>query len=136
MVQIKTLIPLILIFSIIFEPSYSAPSCQCVAFRMDDVQDYWVDNAQIAIMHVFHKKHTSLTIGIIGNIFGDDPTLIQYIKNNIKNESSIEIANHGWNHENFTDFNKKQQSLLMEKTDKKLTKLFGIKPTVFLHLTA
>ena len=125
---------MLLLILVIIQPAYGMTnSCNCVAFRLDDVQDYWVDNAQIAVMHVFDKKHASLTIGIIGNIFGDDSKLIQYIKNNTKNkESPIEIANHGWNHENFTDFNKNQQSFLMEKTNKKLSKIFGIKPIIFI----
>src|SRR5690348_214275 len=109
----KKIIPFFFICLLTFEPAYSVSSCQCVAFRLDDVQDYCVDNSQIAVMDVFHKKNSSITIGIIGNHFGHDIKLIKYIKNN---ESLIEIANHGWNHENFTDFNKEQQSILMGKT--------------------
>src|SRR5256885_9260929 len=77
------LIPFLLILVFIpayFVPAYSVPSCQCVAFRLDDIQDYWLHSAQTKIIVTFQEKNASLTIGIIGNNIGQDPNIIVDIK--------------------------------------------------------
>ena len=43
-----------------------------------------------------------------------------------------EIANHGWNHENFTPFDKEEQAYLGGKTNKKLNGIFGVNLRVFI----
>jgi peptidoglycan/xylan/chitin deacetylase (PgdA/CDA1 family) len=130
----KKMIPImIFLASVSVFPSYAMSSCQCVAFRLDDVQNYWIDNPQLSILKLFHEKNASLTIGIIGGSFGDDPKLVNFIKNNIHNKNSeIEIANHGWLHENFTHFNKHDQIQLMFKTNTKINRIFGVTPTIFI----
>ena len=55
-------------------------TCNCVAFRLDDVRDSFLNNAQIQIMKTFEKNNASLTIGIVGGQFGNDTKLINYIK--------------------------------------------------------
>lgn len=131
--SVKKLIPILIFFaSVSVFPSYAMTTCQCVAFRLDDIQNYWIDNPQLSILKLFHEKNASLTIGIIGGSFGDDPKLVNFIKNNIHNkDAEIEIANHGWLHENFTHFSKQDQIQLMSKTDAKINKVFGIVPTIF-----
>jgi len=106
-------------------------SCNCVAFRLDDIQDYWLNNVQIEIMETFAKKNLPLTVGIIGNQFGDDPEIFSYINQTIPN-NLLEIANHGWNHENFTTFDSQVQTLLMKQTNNKLLKMFSQIPSVFI----
>src|SRR5438445_5204601 len=54
----------------------NVPNCQCVAFRLDNVQDYWLNNVQTKIIDTFQQKNASLTIGIIGNSFGNDPKIV------------------------------------------------------------
>ena len=44
-------------------------TCDCVAFRLDDVQDYWLNDVQIDIYEKFNESNTPLTIGIIANAF-------------------------------------------------------------------
>jgi peptidoglycan/xylan/chitin deacetylase (PgdA/CDA1 family) len=108
-------------------------SCHCVAFRLDDIQDYWLNNVQTAIIDTFQEKNASLTIGIIGNYFGNDTDLVTHIKEKMKNNSSqIEIANHGWNHEDFTQFSREQQSILMKNTNDKISNVLGVTPSVFI----
>src|SRR5438445_2613869 len=48
------------------------PNCKCVAFRLDDIQDYWLDSVQTKIIDTFKQKNASLTVGLIGNSFGSD----------------------------------------------------------------
>jgi peptidoglycan/xylan/chitin deacetylase (PgdA/CDA1 family) len=106
-------------------------SCNCVAFRLDDIQDYWLTDVQIEIMDTFSKKNLPLTIGIIGNEIGQDIKLISYINQTIP-KNRLEVANHGWNHEDFTEFDKETQSLLLKQTNKKLQQVFGVVPSVFI----
>src|SRR5690349_17596129 len=107
-------------------------SCQCVAFRLDDIQDYWLDDVQTKIIDTFHEKNASLTIGIIGNHIGQDSKLIDNIKSKLGKTPELEIANHGWNHEDFTQFSREQQSVLMKNTNNEINSLFGITPSVFI----
>ena len=108
-------------------------SCLCVAFRLDDIQDNFLNNAQIEVMNTFQEKNASLTVGVIGNYFGNDQKLLDYIEPRIEqNNPKIEIANHGWNHEDFTMFDKNEQSSLIKKTNEKIFNTLGIVPTGFI----
>jgi peptidoglycan/xylan/chitin deacetylase (PgdA/CDA1 family) len=108
-------------------------SCQCVAFRLDDIQDYWLNSVQTKIIDTFQEKNASLTIGIIGNYFGNDAYLVTHIKEKMKNNNpQIQIANHGWNHEDFTKFGRDMQSTLMKNTNDKISQILEITPSVFI----
>lgn len=117
--------------AIIDESPHEIVSCNCVAFRLDDIQDYWLNDVQIEVMEIFDKKNLPLTIGIIGNQFGEDPKIFSYV-NQSTSKNLFEIANHGWNHENFTKFDREIQSLLIKQTNNKLEQMFGIRPSVFI----
>ena len=110
----------------------SNDSCGCVAFRLDDVQDYWLDDVQSKVIDTFVQSNVSLTIGIVGNEFGHDSKLVNHIKSIVDSKFDIEIANHGWNHEDFTKFPKNKQSSLMKLTNDKIKDLFGLTPSVFI----
>ena len=45
--------------------SSNLQSCNCVAFRFDDVQGYWLNDVQITVIETLEKKNVPLTIGII-----------------------------------------------------------------------
>lgn len=129
-----------LAFTLLFNPFLTTgfaqdSRCNCVIFRFDDVQDFWLKNTQMEVINTFKEKNTDLTSGVIGNHTGHDTELISFLKTALKNNnngSTLEIANHGWNHELFTEFDKNNQSILMKKTNEKLHNLFGIRPTIFL----
>ena len=108
------------------------PNCQCIAFRLDNVQDYWLNSVQTKIMDTFQQKNASLTIGIIGNSFGGDVKLTGYIQNKIKTNPSIEVANSGWKFEDFTTYNKNEQSSLIKQSNDEIFSLLGITPSVFI----
>jgi len=123
-----------------FKVSNSNPvSCNCVAFRLDDVQDDYLTKPQIGIMNVFKERNLSLTVGIIGHDTGKDKKLVSsYIKERIVNGSNkntkdaIEIANHSWNHEHFQALTLGEQSESIRKTNEKIKNIFGISPTIFI----
>jgi len=109
------------------------PNCQCVAFRLDNVQDYWLNNVQTKIINTFQQKNANLTIGIIGNSFGNDAKLAAYLEDKIKtNNPSIEIANNGWEFENFAAHNKNEQYSLLKDSNDKIFSLLGTTPSVFI----
>ena len=78
------------------------------------------------------KKIFLLTIGIIGNEFGEDTQIVSYINQTIS-KNLFEIANHGWKHENFTKFDKEIQSLLIKQTNNKLQQIFGVSLQCLFH---
>jgi peptidoglycan/xylan/chitin deacetylase (PgdA/CDA1 family) len=106
-------------------------SCRCVAFRFDDVQDYYLRDVQIGVMDEFSKRDVKLTLGVIGNYFGNDEGLVTYVKNGAT-AGRLEVANHGWNHESFIEYRKDEQSRLLNQTNSKMEAILGIKPLVFI----
>ena len=108
-------------------------SCRCVAFRLDDIQDYFLNKAQKQVIDTFQQKNASLTIGIIGNYFGNDTMLVDFVKAKLQdNNSKLEVANHGWNHEDFTRFTKEEQSELIKKTNEKILNILKVTPSGFI----
>jgi peptidoglycan/xylan/chitin deacetylase (PgdA/CDA1 family) len=106
--------------------------CNCVAFRLDDIQDYYLAPAQMAIISLFEQKNVSLTIGVIGGTTGADQNLVSAIKTSLANDSPIEIASHSWNNKVLSTLSKKDQDDLIKKTNDKIESLFGLKPTTFI----
>ncbi|WP_100182250.1 polysaccharide deacetylase family protein [Candidatus Nitrosotenuis aquarius] len=107
-------------------------NCNCVAFRLDDVQDYFLAPAQIELISLFERKDTTFTIGVIGGLIGTDKALIDTIKGGLAADPPIEIASHSWNNKVLSTLSKKEQESLIIQTNDKIKSLFGITPTVFI----
>ncbi len=107
------------------------PICNCVAFRLDNVQDYWLDNVQTKIVDSFDSKDAGITVGIIGKAFGNDSMLVNYLKSKIP-DGNIDIAINGWSFEDFTALTKDQQSNLLQQSKTKISNLLSVAPAVFL----
>jgi len=106
-------------------------NCNCVAFRLDDVQDYYLSATQQAIMSKFQQKNVPLTIGVIGSVIGTDPKLVSVIKNGLE-QGNLEIANHSWHHDNYKKMTKSEQEIDLKNTNKKISELFGVEPKTFI----
>lgn len=107
-------------------------SCKCVAFRLDNIQDYWLNNVQPEIINTFQKKNADLTIAIISKAFGEDPKVTSFVKGKIKNtKPTIEIANNGWEFEDFTTYNKEEQFSIIKKSNERIFAILGIVPSIF-----
>lgn len=108
-------------------------NCNCVAFRLDDIQDYYLNKAQMEIVQTFEARNTSLTIGVIGNYIGQDAALVQFLKEKIGSTSfSLDVASHGWNHEDFSLFSGQEQSELLAMSNERIVEYLGVKPSVFI----
>lgn len=108
--------------------------CKCIAFRLDDVQDKLNSNSQYAIMTVFVSERVNATLGIVGNAIGRDTTstskqVVDYIR---ANKATFEFANHGYNHEDFSELSEAEQTALLIKSNDSIYRLFGKTPTVFI----
>ncbi|MFQ5781636.1 MAG: polysaccharide deacetylase family protein [Nitrosopumilus sp.] len=106
-------------------------TCNCISFRLDDVQDYWLADTQLEIIKLFDEKNVPLNIGIIGNLIGDDERIISAIKENLK-KNNIELSNHSWNNDSLINEDERTQEKYIMDTNKKIMELFSIAPTSFI----
>jgi hypothetical protein len=84
-------------------------------------------------MQLFKDTSTSLSIGIIGNLFGDSQ-IVNFVRDIYNSQSDcfkFELASHGWNHEDFPTFNLSNQIQLMQNTQNKVMQIFGTAPKTF-----
>jgi peptidoglycan/xylan/chitin deacetylase (PgdA/CDA1 family) len=104
-------------------------SCKCVAFRLDDVQDYFAREAQMDVIKLFNEENATLTLAVIGGFLYDDKELIDFIQNSIYN---VEIANHGWAHSDHARMTINEQRDSIIKTNERIRELFGVEAKTFI----
>lgn len=114
----------------------AAPECssKCVAFRLDDVQDYYYSAEQRKFIEMFMASNASLTIGVIAGSFGNDTDLLNVI-GQYRNDSKLEIAIHGWLHEDFGQFAEPAvQKELLDRANSRIRETLGndVAPTTFI----
>ncbi|QLH02902.1 hypothetical protein C5F47_04735 [Nitrosopumilus cobalaminigenes] len=108
-------------------------TCNCVAFRLDGVQDYWLNDVQMEIMSAFAEKNTPLTIGIIANAFGNDPKITEFVNSQLENRNSeLEIATKGIGLTPFTNYNKEEQNQNLKDSIDMINLNIGVKPKIFI----
>ncbi|MES2673860.1 MAG: hypothetical protein V4660_06440 [Pseudomonadota bacterium] len=77
-----------------------------VVFRLDDIQDDWLVQPQIAVMNLFrNNKHGSvpLSIGVIGRAFRKGTAIVEFVCESIENNKwDCEIVCHGFSHRDFS----------------------------------
>jgi len=105
--------------------------CNCVAFRLDDIQDYWITPAMNMIIQTFITRNLQLSIGIIANEYGTDPYITGVVNTAVTNPN-IEVMSHGWNHEDFSTFTLAQQITLLTESKNKIHSLLGRNITDFM----
>jgi len=106
-------------------------SCNCVAFRLDDIQDFFLTDIQMEIVETFQKNDVDLTVGVIANNIGRDIEMTEFVSG-MADDSNIEFANHGWDHEDFSQFGSVGQEMLLLRANDKISEMFGVTPTVFI----
>ena len=105
-------------------------SCDCVAFRFDDVQDYWLNDVQIAYINTFVEKNIPLTAGIVADSFGNDQKITNVIKD-ATSKNKLEIASQGVGNAPFTDFSKEEQDNLLKQSIVEIVDSVGVRPHIF-----
>src|SRR6476619_880549 len=55
-------------------------NCNCVIFSLDDIQDYYLNRIQLALMNLFLEKNQSLSLGLIANAFGNDSSILNEVR--------------------------------------------------------
>jgi peptidoglycan/xylan/chitin deacetylase (PgdA/CDA1 family) len=100
-------------------------------FRLDDIQDYWINDTQILLMNIFVDKGLSLSVGLIMHITGNDSSIVNRVSEGYK-KGLIELAIHGWDHINYTHFDKVEQKISLLKANEKMQRLFGNTSDVFI----
>src|SRR5215210_6180710 len=116
-VTISLSVTLIISSSIIPSHSFSqetgamntAVQCNCVVFRMDSIQDYWIEQEQITPMDLFISKNQSLSLGLVMNAVGNDPKILNKIRDGSSRGGLFELAINGWNHTDYTNLSQKEQ---------------------------
>ena len=109
----------------------SYASCNCTIFRMDDIQDYWLNSVQAAVMDLFLNKNQTLSLGLIMNSVGNDTKIIDKIKEGAS-KNLFELDIHGWNHIDYTNLTKQEQKESLMMSNKKMQQIFGKNSTIFI----
>jgi len=116
-------------FNGIIDKNYS--KCSCVVFRVDDIQDYWLNSVQAAIMDTFLSKNQTLSLGLIMNGIGNDSKILEKINQGmVKNLFELDI--HGWDHIDYTTLNESEQYDSLLKSNEKMQNLFGLNSSIFI----
>jgi peptidoglycan/xylan/chitin deacetylase (PgdA/CDA1 family) len=108
-------------------------SCNCVAFRLEYVEDHYLNNVQDAIINTFKDKGDSLTIGLLGKDIGANAKVVGLLKDRLNNNNPpIELANRGWDNLDHTQYAEDEQSASIKMSSDKISRIFGVTPTVFM----
>lgn len=112
------------------QPSPQPPMrCNCVIFRADDIQDYWKQGPQVALLDVFISKSAPLSVGIVMNHYGSDPVIAGKVK---EGGTLFEYDIHGWNHVDYATLSAHEQEETLSQAQAKMESVMGKGAKVFL----
>lgn len=101
-----------------------------VIIRIDDIQDYAFKEAQEFLLQFGQENNIPLSLAVIPNYFGNDQEIVQKVKESIKFGS--EIAAHGLNHENLSQYSFSGQKTLLLEAKNKLTEILDYTPKLLI----
>ncbi len=128
--------------SFILQPSFSEiisygnngtahSSCNCVVFRMDGIQDYYVRAGQLAAMNQFIFRNQSITLGIIMGGIGNDSEIISKVKQG-SDSGLFDLAINGWDFTDYTTLSEEEQRNALSDSTRKMVDLFGNSSEIFI----
>jgi peptidoglycan/xylan/chitin deacetylase (PgdA/CDA1 family) len=106
-------------------------ACNCVIFRFDDVQDYFVNSPQIAVMDKFIEKNEDVSLGIIMNFIGNDASVVTKVQQGHAT-GRFELSVHGWNHDDYTTLSAQTQKDTLKLASDKMKSIWGKNSTTFI----
>ena len=125
----------ILLFSVMYPKTSSGiagkSSCHCVIFRLTNLQDYFINKAQLAIMDIFLSKNQNLVLGLVMNHIGDDPAIIDKVSEGSK-RGLFELAINGWNFTDYSRLSEEVQKDSLIKANRKMENLFDMSSRIFI----
>lgn len=106
-------------------------SCNCIIFRIDDIQDYWLNQVQNGLMDHFMSKNEKVTLGVIMHFVGNDSSIVNKITTGY-NSGTFELAIHGWDHVDYAKLSAQQQRDTVALANRKMEALWGKGTDVFI----
>jgi peptidoglycan/xylan/chitin deacetylase (PgdA/CDA1 family) len=106
-------------------------SCKCVVFRLDDIQDRYMDPVQVKIMDLFLSRGEHLTLGLVMHHFGNDTLILNKISDGYK-KGLFELALHGWDHKNYSTLSEQDQKSSLYEANERMQMIFGKKSDIFI----
>ncbi|MGB8035854.1 MAG: polysaccharide deacetylase family protein, partial [Nitrososphaeraceae archaeon] len=98
---------------------------------MDDIQDFWIEQGQIAPMNLFISKNQSLSLGLIMHNIGNDSKIIDKVGEGY-HKGLFELALHGWDHIDYSKLTEQEQQYSLQKANEKMKHLFGSTSNIFI----
>jgi len=79
-------------------PNYPiAGTCNCVAFKIVQVQDFYLSSVVTDLLNVFNQTKSAVSVGIIGDSFGTNSNFVQFIRDSNRDPTwEVEIASNGY----------------------------------------
>jgi peptidoglycan/xylan/chitin deacetylase (PgdA/CDA1 family) len=104
--------------------------CNCVIFRMDDVQDSNFNQISVRVMDTFIEKNQSLVVSLVMDKFGSHHPVVEKVAEGYK-KKLFEIAGHGWDHVNYAGTGFEQQKTSLSLMNTKIKDMFGVPASTF-----
>lgn len=108
------------------------PNCNCIAFKIDNIQDFWLNDVQNNLINTFSNNKLPVTISILGKFFGTDPKVVDFLKQQVQNEGNqLSVAIRGWEYVDHSLYGMEEQSSSIQQTNKQLSKILGLDSNIF-----
>src|SRR5581483_2750351 len=106
-------------------------ACNCVILRVDDIQDYWINSVQVAVMNQFINRNVNATFGVIMNFVGNDPLVVNKVRQGVMS-NVFELDLHGWNHVDYSQLSFQDQKNTLQMANQKIQDIWGRKSNIFI----
>jgi peptidoglycan/xylan/chitin deacetylase (PgdA/CDA1 family) len=111
--------------------SANSTSCPCVVFRIDDIQDSFVNSAQLEAMNLFISRDQPLSLGIVMKDIGDELRIVGKVGQGSQ-MGLFELGLHGWEHVDYTALSEAEQKATLNEANEKLRMIFGNESDIFI----
>lgn len=105
-------------------------NCNCVGFKIDNLQDYWLNDVQNNLINTFSENKVPVTVSILGKFFGSDPKTVDFLKRQIQ-DKKIDVAIRGWELVDHSPYETEEQSSSIEQTNNQISKKLGMQSEIF-----
>lgn len=104
--------------------------CNCIVMRLDDVQDDWVRDVQLALMNRLISNQVHTSTAIIMHDFGNDPAIVSKVREGA-DAGLFEYSVHGWKHVDYATLSPEEQKSTLVQAKAKLVDVLGKDSNIF-----